>query len=325
MSQAPAIGLQNQAAIQSPHTNKRSHASITEDDNNQDFNTEARSVALDLGRLSLNADSREKHYLGSSSGLIFSYLIGTPQNTSNEPVVAGVRSYREGAHRIQQKFGPLHRTLVSVPLSVFFPQIENLTEVLQGLPAKDDALSLLRIFVQHVHPDHPILHIQSVLHALDALYLCCDMDTDTEIDQSGWPTAVAPFSYNGEIDSVKSQTTTPINLATAMFHCFMVLTLAATVRVGGAQNEFAPAPYYRIAMSVALDALSDTSIPSLQGIYLLAIHALMSPAKLNIWTLTYVCTAHCVDLGIHRQQDELELSATVTKGLVFHSVYSLDR
>lgn len=94
-----------------------------------------------------------------------------------------------------------------------------------------------------------------------------------------------------------------------MFHCFMVFTLAATVRVGGAQNEFAPAPFYRIANSVALDTLLNTSIPSLQGIYLLAIHALMSLAKLNIRTLAYVCTAHYVDLDIHRQQDDLLLAA----------------
>lgn len=160
-----------------------------------------------------------------------------------------------------------------------------------------------------MHPDHPMLHIQSVSHAHDALYLCCDADANVEINQNVWPSTIAAFSYNGEIHSVDSQPGTLISLSTAMFHCFMVFTLAATVRVGGAQNEFAPAPFYRIANSVALDTLLNTSIPSLQGIYLLAIHALMSLAKLNIRTLAYVCTAHYVDLDIHHQQDDLLLAA----------------
>lgn len=42
----------------------------------QSFSTEARSVALDLGLLSLGSDSRQLHYLGSSSGRLFTSLIG---------------------------------------------------------------------------------------------------------------------------------------------------------------------------------------------------------------------------------------------------------
>lgn len=176
-----------------------------------------------------------------------------------------------------------------------------------------------------MHPDHPVLHVQSIFCVLESLYLCRDMSVDVQVDQSGWPLSTPPFTYNGDADMTNGQLKTPISLPAAIFHCFMVLTLAATVKIGGTQNEFAPAPFYRVARTVALDALSDTSISSLQGIYLLAVHALMAPAKLNIWTLSYVCTAHCIDLGIHRQQEGLSLSAKVTRSLIFHSIYSLDR
>lgn len=48
------------------------------------FAEEARSVAFDLGMLSLNADSRQTHYLGSSSGRLFTSLIGVPASSSAE-------------------------------------------------------------------------------------------------------------------------------------------------------------------------------------------------------------------------------------------------
>ena len=60
----------------------------------QPFANEARSVALDLGLLSLSSDSRQLHYLGTSSGRLFTSLIGlgSPESTararaSNTPSV----------------------------------------------------------------------------------------------------------------------------------------------------------------------------------------------------------------------------------------------
>lgn len=40
-------------------------------------------MALNLGMLSLNSDSSQRHYLGSSSGVLFTNLIGaSPSSTS---------------------------------------------------------------------------------------------------------------------------------------------------------------------------------------------------------------------------------------------------
>lgn len=54
----------------------------------QPFTTEARSVALDLGLLSLGSDSRQLHYLGTSSGRLFTSLIGLglPETTTQAPM-----------------------------------------------------------------------------------------------------------------------------------------------------------------------------------------------------------------------------------------------
>lgn len=45
-------------------------------DHDETFPEKAHSVAVDLGMLSLNADSSQNHYLGSSSGLLFASLVG---------------------------------------------------------------------------------------------------------------------------------------------------------------------------------------------------------------------------------------------------------
>lgn len=57
-------------------TGKRPYDSVENSEIERPLSFEARSVAIDLGMLSLHSDSRQKHYLGSSSGLLFVKLIG---------------------------------------------------------------------------------------------------------------------------------------------------------------------------------------------------------------------------------------------------------
>jgi len=65
----------NPNAIAHRQSLKRSHEVSTSSDN-ESLQEGAHSVAVNLGMLSLNSDSSQKHYLGSSSGLLFSNLIG---------------------------------------------------------------------------------------------------------------------------------------------------------------------------------------------------------------------------------------------------------
>lgn len=64
------------SVTEGPTIGKRSFASMEEQEVERPVSVEARSVAIDLGMLSLHSDSRQKHYLGSSSGLLFMKLIG---------------------------------------------------------------------------------------------------------------------------------------------------------------------------------------------------------------------------------------------------------
>lgn len=65
---------------------KRTHEAVTHSDHEDSLPEGAHSVAVNLGMLSLNSDSSQRHYLGSSSGLLFSNLIAaSPSSTGGSP------------------------------------------------------------------------------------------------------------------------------------------------------------------------------------------------------------------------------------------------
>jgi hypothetical protein len=283
------------------------------------FTDEARSVALDLGLLTLNSDSRQTHYLGTSSGRLFTRLIGagSPDATArtgnerspstNVPVKAGAYAYTK---RSKDSCRMLYDTLK------------------KNLPSEDDARLLLEVYFRSVHIDHPFLHPRSLLSAVDALYQCASADVSVGIGHNGWVAPVRPFAYNGEYERSRNLDCTPISVFTATFHVFMVFALAATVRTRQRAYDFAPNQFYRVAMIADQHCFSNTSLASLQASLLLAVHSLLSPTELNIWTLTYVSMAHCVDLGLHRSVGEgsgLSHAATLTRKMLFFCVYHLDR
>lgn len=180
---------------------------------------------------------------------------------------------------------------------------------------------LFELYIYHVHPEHPVLHIPSVLVAIEAVFVCRDAASGTKTDNDGWVDDVSSFSYNGERTVDKKS---PIKLPTAMFHIFMVCAIAASLKLGDEVSEHSPQLFYRTAMAIAPDVLGETSVASLQAICLISVYALMSPTKLNLWTLNYICMAHCIDLGLQRQGGPPSTTQTV-RSLLFYSVYSLDR
>jgi hypothetical protein len=66
-------------------TLKRPLATDTPADYAGAFSEQAHSVAVNLGMLSLHSDSLQKHYIGSSSGLSFTQLIGASPSSSGSP------------------------------------------------------------------------------------------------------------------------------------------------------------------------------------------------------------------------------------------------
>jgi len=104
----------NTLSPQTSRSNKRGHSLVTDSDRDESFHAKARSVAHDLGRLSLNADSQEKRYLGSSSGLMFSYLLRPGGPTSEESQNGKSQLGALTNHEADYEYAPIYEALVSV-------------------------------------------------------------------------------------------------------------------------------------------------------------------------------------------------------------------
>lgn len=101
-------------------TGKRSYDSLEEPTLEQPLSVEAHSVAMDLGMISLHSDSRQKHYLGSSSGLLFMKLIGVgaavqPSSPSSfAPTTASSRNIISRHRPREDTYYPLYSNLKKV-------------------------------------------------------------------------------------------------------------------------------------------------------------------------------------------------------------------
>ncbi|KAL4926351.1 transcription factor domain-containing protein [Aspergillus undulatus] len=308
LSQGPQLApSSSDAASDSSHprepqpisTRKRPYAAVQASNSNEVSAptpaAEARSVAVDLGMLSLHSDSRQKHYLGSSSGLFFTNLIGAQANALASPVstLAGpYQSNRKSSHPPVDAYHLLHRTLSA------------------ELPSPEEATTLL--------------------DAYNALRLCVEsgLENTRNVDANGWPDDMPSFSYNGRYDRVGDKDATPISIFTAALHVFMVFSLAATMLTRNKNFDFSPTRFYKAAASAAPECLSSISLSALQSVLLFNLQGMMTPTNLNIWTLVHVAMSHCVDLGLHREpKDVSDMSpiALTMRRFVFYTVYNLDR
>jgi hypothetical protein len=85
---------------------KRSYSFAAESEKERHFSDQVRSVAIDLGMLSLNTDSRQRHYLGSSSGLLFTRLIeadNDPRTRTPQSMQGGMQTSGEWEGLIPEK------------------------------------------------------------------------------------------------------------------------------------------------------------------------------------------------------------------------------
>lgn len=197
------------------------------------------------------------------------------------------------------------------------------------LPSPEDADRLLAVYFQYIQIDHPFLHPTSLINAYNALHACAQRGYDpARLDQNGWLHDIKPFPYNGKMDVSDGHESTPISISFAVFHVFMVFSLAATVLTRKKNFDHPPIRFYRMAMLAASECFSNISVPALQGVLLLAIQGMTEPAGLNIWTLIHIAMSHCVDLGLHREPNDpsdLPPVALAVRRLIFYTVYSLDR
>ncbi|KAL4747765.1 fungal-specific transcription factor domain-containing protein [Aspergillus terricola var. indicus] len=265
--------------------------------------------------LSLHSDSRQKHYLGSSSGLFFTNLIGahadalaSPASTSSGPVW----TCRERSHSSADTYRALYRKLSA------------------EIPSADDATVLFNVYLHEIYVDHPFLHPASVIEAYKALRACVErgLDGTHNIDAHGWPDGLSPFPYNGRYDRVANKDLTPISISTAVLHVFMVFSISATILTRNKNFEFSPTRFYKLAASAAPECLSTISVPALQSILLFTVLGMITPTNLNIWTLVHVAMSHCIDLGLHREPRYLSDFSPISLSMrrfIFYTVYNLDR
>lgn len=112
------------------------------------------------------------------------------------------------------------------------------------------------------------------------------------------------------------------------FIIFMVLNIAAIVRVRARVHTLSPEAFYAAALHFSQDCFSHISLNTIQALTVLLIHCLLIPAEANVWTLTHIAMAHCVELGVHRDQPQgahYEWDHQQLRRSIFYTIYSLDR
>jgi hypothetical protein len=178
-----------------------------------------------------------------------------------------------------------------------------------------------------VHPDYPVLDPATLFNAIEALYSCssCLLDDDPLYD--GWPSGVHPFCWNKK-EITPGRQNTDLTMPVVAFIVLMVFNIAAIVKVRSRIYEFSPERYYRSACIFTSDCFARISLPAVQALVMLIVHCVHTPAEANLWTLIHVGMAHCIELGIHREQpfaNAQEAGTNQIKRLVFYTLYSLDR
>lgn len=186
---------------------------------------------------------------------------------------------------------------------------------------------MLEIYFQNIHIDYPFLHPASIINAYRALYVCAETGYDESVDQNGWISSIDPFGYNGKMEFIAGRHYTPISIFTAVFHCFTVFSLSATILTRQKIFDHSPSRFQRMAMSAASETFSSISIPSLQAVLLLTVQSLIEPAGMNVWTLSYIAMSHCIDLGLQREPGDSDIPGPtkVLQRFLFYTVYSMDR
>lgn len=265
--------------------------------------------------LSLNSDSSQKHYLGSSSGLLFTDLIGASPSSDASVEVATPSSSVMGTGRAAEEAEVRHH--------------EGLHAILaKELPSRQDAGKLAGMYLQWVHPDFPILERESLYSAMDALYDALPFLPEGRPLPGGWPSTTPPFRWNGWMRDVRDPASKVVPLSNIAFILFMVFNIGAIVQVRSRVYDHPPDRYYRTAKKFAKDCFSYINISSIQAEVLLMVHSMLTPGEMNLWTLLHIAWAHCVELGIHREPATLGIGNEAhqeVKRKTFYTIYGLDR
>ncbi|RWA09496.1 hypothetical protein EKO27_g5610 [Xylaria grammica] len=292
----------------------------------------AATVAVDLGRVSLNSDSVQKHYLGSSSGLLFTSLIGASPSSTNSERGKDQGPCDSPPHdTVIEHYRSLHLLLKHVSSTVvIMPQgaARETNRRTQTLPEPKDTLALAKTYIRWMHPQYPVLEPDCLLSAIEALHYCASCPLTNGIIDGGWPDSLPSFQWNGQQVPSYGNGGSCTPLPVIAFVVFMVFNIAAIIQVRSRVYDYSPTKFYRTAVQFSVDCFSQTSLSSIQALIMLVIHSSYTPAEVNLWTLVHIGLAQCVELGIHREHVQAtpeEERSLQLKRFVFYTMYSLDR
>ncbi|KAF6816786.1 aconitate hydratase [Colletotrichum musicola] len=252
---------------------KRSAEAAGSYDHDEQFPDRAHSVAMNLGMLSLNSDSSQKHYLGSSSGVLFTNLIGASPSSAGSTPTALLEDVQA-----QGPSSEWHDTSVTSKVSQEYNRSLHVF-LRQELPRKEDAVKLVHTYIRWIHPDYPVLEPSSLLSALDAIYstFSCSLDDDTF--PHGWPSTMQAFHWNGRQRLPGDQGIHSVPMPVVAFILFMVFNIAAVVKVRSRVYEFPPERFYKAAVHFSKDCFSQISLSSIQALVMLMVHSMVTPAE----------------------------------------------
>ncbi|KAF5547600.1 pyrimidine pathway regulatory 1 [Fusarium phyllophilum] len=299
---------------------KRSAEVSGQSDQDESFPERAHSVAVNLGMLSLNIDSPQKHYLGSSSGLLFTNLIGasppsvesTPQGPQGDKYAGELEWSDDIVAQDQNR--KYHQELYSL--------------LKQELPSKHNALVLVHTYIRWIHPDFPFLEPLSLFSAVEAIYSCLGGILECDISSQGWPASMPPFRWNGRVVVPGVSNEEGVTLSAVAFILFMVFNIGALVKVRSRNYDFPPQRFYRAALHFSKEAFVHITLSSIQSLMMLVMHGMLTPAEVNLWTLVHLGLAYCVETGIHREQSQPnpdDFAMLQVRRFTFFMIYSLDR
>ncbi|ETS86964.1 hypothetical protein PFICI_00792 [Pestalotiopsis fici W106-1] len=282
------------------------------------FSEQAHTVSMNLGMLSLNSDSLQKHYIGSSSGLLFTHLIGASPSSNDSPSAVS-----EGQPtRTHWSPSEAHST----SLNEHYKSLHLFLR--QELPKKADAELLLQTYIRWVHPDFPVLDPPSLCSALEILYASTLSDLEHDQLQSGWPSTINNLYWNGRLYSIDNAEVPIIPLPVIAFIFFMVFSIGAIVKVRSRVYEYSPERFHQAALHFSKDCFMRTTPDTIQALVTIVIHGVLTPSAINAWTLTHLGVAHCIELGLHREHPSTETQDVAYQQVmrfIFYTLYSLDR
>lgn len=189
-------------------------------------------------------------------------------------------------------------------------------------------MTLAHTYLRWVHPSFPFLEQLSLLDAIDAFYALENDGSNYQLLSNGWPSTLPSFRWNGKPTGPENAGEQDASLSSVALIVFMVLSVGALVQVRSKVYEFPPQKYYRTALKFSKDAFSRTSLSSIQALIMLVVHGMMTPSRVNLWTLVHLGLASCVDIGIHREPTQVAASDFALQQMrryVFFTIYSLDR